>query len=394
MSRKSLVLVSLCFLGLVVLAFSVGRRSALREAERNAAAMRAAAGPAETANDAKVAASAEPARLIVTRSQRSAEFAQKVGKPVTSLAAEEERQRLIEQWAEIDPAAALDFARTQLTGDRQAQALSSVIAIWGKNDPAAAWSWVTKEMPNATHHFDTLLEVFGKNSTELAARYAAQFALTHPEAATEVNLAALMGVTYRGDFTGALDFIRTNAALDAPLRGTLNNFLAGQWARVSPTEAAAWVMKLPEGPERAQALIGLGESWSEVDPAGAAAFAATLPEGESRTLAMRQAVAKWVMSAPQAAREWVMKTNQTQDFDSALEAIATQNNFMSREPAHAMVWATGIFDEKLRSKTMNTVLFNWSMIDRQSATAYLMSSPEFTPEQKAELLKKMQPTQG
>lgn len=393
MPRKTFCLVTLGVLLCSALAFIIGRWSAPKQlslAEVGERAQKEAAA-ADAASAARTAAQA-PSLPAVASSSKSADFARLAAAPALSLAAEEERQHLIEQWAEIDPRAAIAFARTQLTGDRQAQAVSAVIAIWGKNDPAAAWAWVGKEMPTATYHFDTLLEVFGKQSTELAAQYAAQYAFSHPDAAIEVNLAALMGVTYRGDFSGALTFIKTNAPLDPVLRANLNNFLAGQWGRVAPTAAAAWVMSLPEGTERAQALIGLGESWSDVDPAGAAAFASNLPEGESRSLAMRQAIGKWVTADPNAAREWVMKSNATQDFDTALEAIATQNNFMSREPAHAAVWATGIFDEKLRAKTLGTVLFNWYMVDQKAATAYLMSSPEFTPEQRTEMLKKLQPS--
>lgn len=322
-----------------------------------------------------------------------ARFAGLAARSTGSLAAEDERQRLIEQWAEADPRGALEFARTRLKGDRRAQAISAALAIWGKNDPAAAWSWVATENPKATHLFDTLLEVYGKNSTELAGHYAAEYAAAHPEAALEVNLAALLGVTYRGDFAGALAYLDRNAAADPALRTNLNNFIAGQWARFAPAEAKAWVMSLPEGEQRRQALIGLGESWAELDPAGAAAFAAELPEGESRALAMRQAVTRWVQNDPDAARAWVLQTNQVQDFDAALEAVATQNNFMSREPAHAMAWASGIFDEGLRLKTMSTVMFNWYAIDRASAVAYLDTSPEFSPERRAELLQQLARTQ-
>jgi len=73
----------------------------------------------------------------------------------------------------------------------------------------------------------------------------------------------------------------------------LFNFVAGQWARFAPAQAAVWVQGLPEGPLRNHALIGLGESWSDVDPAGAAAFAAQLPPGELRQLTLQQAISKW-----------------------------------------------------------------------------------------------------
>jgi len=382
MTAKSFSLRFISFMAVFVLALFIGRWSVTRTAQVSHAL------PVSSATRKGVAVPT-PAETVSSTSD-AISLAKRAAHAVGSLAAEDERQHVLDQWAATDPRAALDFARTQLKGDRQAQAISSIITIWGKNDPAAAWKWVGTEMPNAAHLYDALLEVFGRNSPELAAQYAATQTLAHPEAALEVNLAALLGVTYNGNFSAALALIDRNAASDPELLKTLSNFVAGQWARFAPQEAKTWVMGLPEGEQRTQALIGLGESWSEADPAGAASFAAELPEGESRSLAMRQAISKWVQNDPAAARAWVMQTNQVQDFDAAMEAIATQNNFMYREPAAAMVWATGIFNEAERVKTMSTVLHNWYSIDNKAATDYLQSSPEFTPEKRADLLKQLQ----
>ena len=384
MTAKTFLLRLTSFAAVFVLAFFIGRWTVVP--------------PSQVFRAFPVSSAARQRSVVTTSADATAAIsdplllAKRTARAVGSLAAEDERQHLLEQWAASDPKAALNFARSQLKGDRQAQAISAIISIWGKDDPAAAWKWVGTEMPTATHLYDALLEVFGRNAPELAAQYAATQTLAHPEAALEVNLAALLGVTYNGNFSAALALIDRNAASDPELRKTLSNFVAGQWARFAPQEAKTWVMGLPEGEQRTQALIGLGESWSEADPAGAASFAAELPEGESRSLAMRQAISKWVQNDPAAARAWVMQTNQVQDFDAAMEAIATQNNFMYREPAAAMVWATGIFNEAERVKTMSTVLHNWYSIDSKAATDYLQSSPEFTPEKRAELLKQLQPS--
>jgi hypothetical protein len=308
-----------------------------------------------------------------------------------SLSAEENRRKWIEQLAETDPRGALEFARTQLKGDRQAEAISAALSVWGRNDPAGAWNWVKTEMPTATYHFDTLLEVFGRQSTETAGLYAAQFSAEHPDATLEVHLAALMGVTYRGDFAGARALVDGDASLDPAVRANLNNFIAGQWGRFAPQDALEWVMSLAPGPQRDQALTGLGESWSDVDPVQATQFAAALPAGEARTLAMRQAVSKWVEADPAAARAWMLQTDRQDDFDQAVSSIATQNNFMSREPAQAMHWAEGIFDDSVRIQSESAILFSWFPTDPGAATAYLQSSPDFTPEQRAEILRKLRP---
>jgi hypothetical protein len=364
---------------LVGLAFFVGRWTASTAASAHTTS--AVVQPSASPGAASVTPLAADVRLRALAARRPG-----------NLAAEEDRKKWIEQWAETDPRAALEFARTQLKGDRQTEAMSAALSVWGRNDPAGAWNWVKTEMPAATYHFDTLLEVFGRQSTETAALYATQFSTEHPDAALEVHLAALMGVTYRGDFAGARALVDGDAALDPTVRANLNNFIAGQWARFAPQDAAAWVMSLPAGAQRDQALTGLGESWSEADPAQATQFAAALPAGDARTLAMRQAVSKWVESDPAAARAWMLQTDRQDDFDQAVSSIATQNNFMSREPAQAMHWAEGIFDDGVRAQSESAILFNWFPTDPAAATAYLQSSPDFTPEQRAEMLRKLRPS--
>lgn len=326
------------------------------------------------------------ARVIPSTASLAATAARRAG----NLAAEEERQHTIEAWAAIDPRGAMAFVRENLKADRQAQATAAILAIWGKSDPEAAWNWVRTEMPTATHHFDTLLETFGRNSTDTAARYAARFAAEHPEATLEVHLAALLGITYRGDFAGAQKVIESNASLDPATRGTLANFLAGQWARFAPQEASTWVMSLPAGPQREQAMIGLGESWSEVDPPGAAAFAAALPSGAPRTLALRQAIGKWIATDPEAARGWVLHSPWHEDFDNAVNSIATDQNLVNRDPARALKWTEGIFDDNLRARSAGVILFNWYAADPVGAVGYVKESPHFSAEQRAELLARFQ----
>ncbi len=339
--------------------------------------------------------SADTTPPIVDKTSASFIESERLRKLVTSASSslrdEEQRQHLMDEWAAVDPRAAMEYARTQLSGDRQAQAVSAVLTMWGKNDPASAWNWVKKEMPNATNHFDTLLEVFGRNSPQVAAQYAAEFTSAHPEAALEVHMAALLGITYTGNFDAARALVANNPSLDAAARGTLNNFIAGQWGRFAPAAAADWVMTLPAGPERDQALVGLGESWSDVNPAQATNFAINLPAGDTRTLALRQAISKWVVTDPVAARNWVLNTDRHEDFDQAVQAVATETNLMSREPARAILWADGIFDNSIRQQTQNTILFNWYSSDPNAATSFIQSSTDFTAEQRADLLKKLRP---
>lgn len=381
-SSRPLLLVS--GLTLAIASFYLGRNTVRSDSPPRLEIIR----PKPASNEAGLDANSTRGNNAAAESAR---FAQAINAPRSSLRDEEARQHLLEQWAAVDPRAALGYARTQLRGDQQAQAISSILSVWGKNDPDAAWEWVKKEMPAAGNHFDTLLEVFGRNSPEIASRYADEYSREHPAAALETHMAALLGVTYTGNFAAARAMVAGNPLLDEATRSTLNNFIAGQWARYDPTAAASWAMSLPVGDERNQALIGLGESWSDANPAQATEFAVNLPAGDTRTLALRQAISKWVLVDPVAARNWVLNTDRHEDFDQAVQAVATETNLMSRDPNKALLWADGIFDNTLRQQTENTIIFNWYASDPQAATAYINSSTDFSPEQRQEMLKKLKP---
>ncbi len=327
------------------------------------------------------------------RVPEKSEFAARAARAPSSLATDDAREKTLEEWAETDPAGAIEFAHTKLQGDRRAQAVSAILAIWGKNDPAAAWAWVSTNDPTATHHFDTLLEVFGKNSPAVAARFVNEFVQTHPETALEVNLAALLGITYTGDFTAARAFVDNNASLTPEVRGNLNNFIAGQWARYAPEDAAAWTMSLPAGPQRDQALIGLGESWAGADPAGAAKFAEALPAGEPRQLALRQAITNWLQTNPDQARQWVLDNNTHEDYDQAVAAIATQNNLMFRDPDRALQWAATIFDDTIRYQSIGAILAGVYSRDPAGTVAYIRNANNLTDDQRTQLLSQFPPKQ-
>jgi hypothetical protein len=311
-----------------------------------------------------------------------------------SLANDDERLRLILSWAEKDPAAALDYARAHLRGDRLAQAMSGVLQVWGRNDPDGAWNWVATNMPNATYHIDNLLDTFGRKDPALAARFAATYAQQHPESKVETYLSALIGVTYSGDYAAAREIADSNSSLTPEEHGMLVNFVAGQWARYQPQEAAAWVMSLPEGELRNNALIGLGESWSDVDPAQAAEFAVTLPSGPVRQLALRQAVSKWASDDPARASTWILQYDAHEDFDQAVASIATTPDLANTNINLSIAWGAAILNDQLRLDTLSAIFSNWHDRNPTAAMNYLQNATNIPVATRDELLKRLAPAPG
>lgn len=304
-------------------------------------------------------------------------------KRIPSAATQEEQQQLLAALAAVDPRAAMAEAQ-QLKGDRQAQAVAAVLAVWGEHDPEGAWSWVAAGNPDNIYQFDQLLEVFGKNNPEAAARYANSLATTRPELTQEVYLSALMGITHAGGYEAARQ-LAESANISAVDRAVLLNYVAGAWGGYEPEAAMAWVMGL-SGELQNSALVGLGESWSNLNPPAAANFAAGLGASPQRQLLLQQAISKWLMDDPAAVTNWLAAAENHQDYDQAINTLATLPGMMRDHTQTALSWSERIYDTNLRVTALQQILAEMKLKDPASAVAYVRSAPSLTLLQRTQLL--------
>lgn len=303
---------------------------------------------------------------------------------------EEERVRLIEEWAATAPEAAIEYLRQNLKGDRQAQAMSRVMITWAKHAPAAAWSWARKQGTGELRLAHMVMEEVARNAPALAARLAADFARGEPPEAVAMVRTAIRGMTFDGNFDMARKFVAELRLSSSDDQTAINNYLGGQWARHDPEQAMAWARALPEGSLRDQAVVSVGESWADVDPARAVAFAETLPSGQPRQLALQQAVGRWGLADPAAAGEWMNHVQPSADFDQAVAALATQRNVMQGRTDLSLSWANAIGDPSLKLSTLREVLSDWAVRDRAAALGYVQTSPKLSDDTRAALLAHLQ----
>lgn len=297
-----------------------------------------------------------------------------------SAATQDEQRQLLEALAAVDPLAAMTQAQ-QLKGDRQAQAVAAVLAVWGANDPDAAWKWVA---PDNIYQYDQLLEVFGKNDPEVAARFASNLAGTRPELTQELYLAALMGITHAGGYGTARQLVES-ANIGSEDRNVLMNYVAGAWATYDPQAAAQWVVG-QTGDAQNSALIGLGESWSNVDPQAAANFAARLTGSPQRQLLLQQSISKWLTENPTAATNWLASAENHQDYDQAIHTLSTLPNLVRDQAPTALAWSERIYDSNLRMTAVQQILGEMKVKDPVGAVAYARNAPNFTQMQRTQLL--------
>jgi hypothetical protein len=303
---------------------------------------------------------------------------------------EEERVRLIEQWAATAPEAAIDYVRQNLKGERQTSTMTKVVTSWAKHAPVAAWQWARKQGPAQVRQAHTVMEEIGRNTPALAARLAIEFARQEPGEAGAMARTAIRGMTYEGNFDAARGFVAELHLTSPDEQAAVHNYLAGQWARHDPEQAMAWAGTLPEGSLRDQAIAGAGESSVDVNPARAVALADQQAPGQPRQLALQQAISRWSLSDPSAANEWMSHVQPSADFDQALAGLATQRNMQQQHTDLALNWANAIGDPSLKLSTLREVVSDWATRDRDATLNYIQSSPKLSDDTRAALLEHLQ----
>ncbi len=386
-------------LGLAVVAgaFFVGRATATRAPEALAAeADRGSDRAGEPRGGAETASGRLAERLRALGGTPA--FARAGGGPVgqealetlnrlpSSELREEERVRMIEQWATTAPEAALDYARQNLRGERQTQAIDRIATIWAKRAPAEAWQWARKQGAGGTHRAQLVMEEVARNAPATAARFATEFARQEPQEARAMALVAIRGMTYDGSFDAARRFV-TDLHLASPEdQVALTSALAEQWGRHDPEQAMAWARGLSEGPGRTQALASLGDAWAEADPARATVFAEQLPAGQARQVALQQAVSHWNLTDPSALNDWITHATPNPDFDQAVASLASQHGASPQRTEQLFAWASAIGDPSLRLSTMRDIVSDWAVRDRNAALSFVQSSPRLSPDTRGALL--------
>lgn len=299
------------------------------------------------------------------------------------------------RWAAIDPQGALEAVRHRYDDRHRSVLLAQILATWAREAPAAAWEWIKRELPDDYMQYDAVLTEVGKRDPGLAWQFAAGVAAERDaDRAQNIFVSALRGVVYSGRYDEARRLIATIELPGKEQEYDASSFLAGEWARFAPADAAKWALTLPEdSPARRQALTSLGVAWAQTDPAAAADFAASLPAGVDRENMLATALDTWVGEHPAEAGEWLLQHKQHPDFDQVLRSLATSSKIVETAPAMAIAWADTILSDEIRLQTMKIVMQKWAEKSPDAAKEFLQTH-DFTAEMRDELRKELEARLG
>ncbi|MCF3652467.1 hypothetical protein [Synoicihabitans lomoniglobus] len=251
------------------------------------------------------------------------------------------RRALYEQWARIDPRAALAHASTIDFVRTRDDAFRSVFRGWAFATASDLDAWVQSEPP-------------GNRRDQGIVALITQ--------ADDLPPARLFGYLVE---SGLLE------------NGGPDTFtLFSTWLRQDPRNAVAQVSGKLEGRSRARVLSSLARVWAGADPQAALAWVQTLPTQEQGSL-ISTVLGRWARRDPQAAAAATLHPALAAYSDQSLRSVIT--SWANVDPDSALTWLVAQPVEHRRGEIMGGVLGQLFELTPDAAIRFLENHPEELP---------------
>src|SRR5438270_5327067 len=210
---------------------------------------------------------------------------------------------IAQNWAAIDPSAAIEWARAH--GDTQGfqGAMNSAINGWWSKDRGAAEQYVAARATDTAGRqmASTLASYIFSKDPERAKEWVGKIAELDTRRQAEH---VLVIQTAANDAQSATEYAATLPpdVREATLGGAIN-----YWATNDPAAAGEWIKGL-SGPTRDEALGTYTYSLLRKDPNAAAAWAVTNSDPKIRDKSLNGIAAFWLNKDPAAASEWIQNS--------------------------------------------------------------------------------------
>jgi hypothetical protein len=280
-------------------------------------------------------------------------------------------------WADSDPAAALQWAQKNTTGNAQSMALGQIVNNVANTDPLAALG-IVQQMSDTTNHNSLIFQTINSwaQSDPAAALAWAGTNLSGTEQTTATNLALRQLINVNPDASASY----VTSLPDGGNRNNLINQVVTSMARTDTDGALAWISSTPniDDATRNSAMQNVMSNLDQVDPAAAAAKLATLtidtstPTGQNAFLSMANQIASnWADSDPTAALNWAANLTGAARQGALSSTLTTVAN---SDPASAWNIVMSMSpNDPAQQALIGSVANSWARTDPASATDLLGS---------------------
>lgn len=254
---------------------------------------------------------------------------------------------ILNQWAESDAPAALEWSHANLRGLDRLRAIGGIFSSWMARDPGQAIRALDTLPPGARANLlPEMARTWSENAPAEALEWANKLpALDRTRALDEV----IAGWSRR-------DPVKAAAALrDLSPDGLENAYraVAMNLAQTKPTEAARWAEDLDTPYLQTRAIEGVTSAWSRQDAAAASEYLSGLQRGDYRDAAVTGFVRSVAELDPAVAVEWAETVdNPLRRRDGIRLAVPI---LKARNPAAARALIKGLSDRALREEMLKLV---------------------------------------
>lgn len=332
----------------------------------------------------RAAARASSEASLAKTAQNISKMLQDVSQMEWSPKAEQMLNSALNQWAKLDPNAALNYALSLDSRRARVNAVNNVLSVWAHQDPTAAQSWFLQNMPQdplaAAATVRQLYGGIGKENTRAALSSIWQLPTENLRVAA---MQTVMGMVVRGGDASAVSSYFASLS-DPAQKDYLAMAMSQTWATYQPEVAGDWLNKISDINMMKSAVPNFIATWSFDDPAGATHWASQLPDPGLRYSSVQQGTRTWAKDDPVAAADWVLTLGPpSPQADPAILGLI--GVIKTAYPQGAMTWATSINDPTQRNAAMAQVGKVWLQQDPVAAAQFIRTS--ILPEQtKAALL--------
>lgn len=242
-------------------------------------------------------------------------------------------QQVLLGWTMQDWSGAVGFVQELPAGPDRIAALRQVMAVWLRNDPAAASTAVAKLAGDDQALLGLTASLWVRYDAEAAATWADNL----PDGAAK------------------------NATVSA---------LVAAWAQKDPLGAAEHVLGRPAP---SGVVISIISGLAAQAPDLATELAMTFPAGKDRDYAMENAYYRWAQADPAAAIEGANRLGWGAERDKAIYAVA--GSLVATNPAVAARSALAINDTNLRNHQAERAAREWLKLDPPTARHWILTSP-------------------
>jgi hypothetical protein len=228
--------------------------------------------------------------------------------------------RVVHEWAAIDPAAATRYAAEMPAGKNRTDVFAQAFAQWAQAEPDEAFAYGQQLPPGKDRDVATAraIDAMRDSDPQKALQWFEQ--LEDPKLAREVAQ-GLLGSLVRVDQDAAF---RIAANLPPEAQPDAYHGIVRSWAFDYPKEAGNWVNSLPPGQARDSAVKAYVSVIDGMDAGAATQWAYSIQDPTMRIETTMEAFQRWLGNDHGAAAEWLQNTDLPEDLRPFFERELNQ----------------------------------------------------------------------